>query len=74
MEYIDVEIDDAVGEPFWETPWWSDDMRPAIREKDQRGADAERTPIQSPSANPRTASPSIRKSAWGNVPAARPVK
>jgi PAS domain S-box-containing protein len=25
MEYIDAELDDVTGEPFWETPWWGEE-------------------------------------------------
>lgn len=41
MEYVDAELDDVVGEPFWETPWWPDDFRTAIRRKVERAAGGE---------------------------------
>ena len=41
MEYIDADPGDVVGEPFWETPWWPEDLRPEIREKVERAATGE---------------------------------
>ena len=41
MEYIDAGLEDVVGEPFWETPWWPDDLRSIIREKVERAASGE---------------------------------
>jgi PAS domain S-box-containing protein len=38
MEYIDVERDAVIGEAFWMTPWWDDEMRPVIEEKIERAA------------------------------------
>ena len=34
MEYIDPDLADVIGEPFWETPWWGsgDDVRADVRE------------------------------------------
>jgi len=31
MEYIDADIEDVLGEPFWQTAWWSDEMQPVIQ-------------------------------------------
>ncbi|MFP9190387.1 ATP-binding protein [Natrialbaceae archaeon A-CW1-1] len=43
MEYIDPELDDVIGEPFWETPWWGsgDDVRGDVREWTTRAASGE---------------------------------
>lgn len=41
IEYIDAEVDDVIGEPFWETPWWSEETRPAVREKVEQAARGE---------------------------------
>jgi PAS domain S-box-containing protein len=41
MEYIDAEIEDILGRPFWETPWWPEDIRPMLRKKVERAASGE---------------------------------
>ncbi|MFB6220651.1 MAG: PAS domain S-box protein [Halolamina sp.] len=41
MEYVDVETADVTGEPFWETPWWSEADRTVIREKVEQAAEGE---------------------------------
>lgn len=41
MEYIDAEMEDVVGTPFWETPWWPPDMRPVIQEKIEQAMNGE---------------------------------
>ena len=41
MEYIDAGLEDIVGEPFWETPWWPEDLRSVIREKVEQAASGE---------------------------------
>jgi len=33
MEYIDADSEDVLGEPFWQTAWWSDEMQPAIQDE-----------------------------------------
>lgn len=41
LEYVDVDADEVVGEPFWETAWWSDEMQPIIRNKIEQAAAGE---------------------------------
>ncbi len=38
VEYIDAEREDVIGEQFWTTPWWDDEMQPAIQRKVERAA------------------------------------
>jgi len=46
MSYIDAEPEDVVGEPFWETPWWSEEFRPVVRERIERAASGEYAPYE----------------------------
>ena len=39
MEYVDASLDDVTGDPLWNTPWWSDEMRSVVRAKVERAAD-----------------------------------
>ncbi|WP_339104911.1 PAS domain S-box protein [Haloterrigena salinisoli] len=43
MEYIDADLEDVTGEPFWETPWWGegDDVRDDVRRWTERAAAGE---------------------------------
>ncbi|THE63834.1 PAS domain S-box protein [Salinadaptatus halalkaliphilus] len=41
MEYVDVDRDRIVGEPFWETPWWADDARDSVRKWVEQAATGE---------------------------------
>ncbi|WP_049924972.1 PAS domain-containing sensor histidine kinase [Halopiger goleimassiliensis] len=43
MEYIDADLDDVTGEPFWETPWWGegDGVQEDVREWTERAAAGE---------------------------------
>lgn len=41
VEYIDAERDAVIGEQFWTTPWWSEEMQPVIQEKVQQAAAGE---------------------------------
>ncbi|MFB1064250.1 PAS domain S-box protein [Natrinema sp. H-ect4] len=43
MEYIDADLADVTGEPFWETPWWGEgeDVRSSVREWTERAAAGE---------------------------------
>ncbi|WP_339103219.1 ATP-binding protein [Haloterrigena salinisoli] len=43
MEYIDADLEDVTGEPFWETPWWGrgDDARSDVEEWTNRAANGE---------------------------------
>jgi len=39
MEYIDADLDEVTGEPFWETPWWGEGDE--VREWTERAASGE---------------------------------
>ncbi|ELY71056.1 PAS domain-containing sensor histidine kinase [Natrinema versiforme] len=43
MEYVDADLADVTGEPFWETPWWGEgeDVRAAVKEWTERAAAGE---------------------------------
>jgi PAS domain S-box-containing protein len=41
LDYIDAAEEDVVGDPFWSTPWWSEEARPAVRENVQQAATGE---------------------------------
>ncbi|MDQ2052483.1 PAS domain S-box protein [Natronolimnohabitans sp. A-GB9] len=43
MEYIDADLENVTGEPFWETPWWGegDAVQPEIKRRTERAADGE---------------------------------
>ncbi|WP_436343772.1 PAS domain-containing sensor histidine kinase [Natronorubrum sp. FCH18a] len=43
MEYIDADLEDVTGEPFWETPWWGEDetVQPNVKEWTERAAAGE---------------------------------
>ena len=43
MEYIDADLDEVTGEPFWETPWWGegDEIQAEVREWVERAASGE---------------------------------
>lgn len=41
MGYVDASLGDVVGQPFWETPWWSDDVRSMVEKKVERAATGE---------------------------------
>ena len=41
MEYTRASREEVLGQQFWQTPWWSSDMKPVIREKIERAADGE---------------------------------
>jgi PAS domain S-box-containing protein len=41
MEYTRASREEVLGQRFWQTPWWSADMKPVIREKIERAADGE---------------------------------
>ncbi|WP_153952657.1 PAS domain S-box protein [Halosegnis longus] len=41
LEYVDVSREDIVGDPFWETPWWTEDYRAAIKQWVAEAADGE---------------------------------
>ncbi|MBZ6495221.1 PAS domain S-box protein [Natrinema longum] len=53
MEYIDADLDDVTGEPFWETPWWDeDDVRDAVRQWTERAAAGEYVTFQAALTRP----------------------
>ncbi|WP_207592353.1 PAS domain S-box protein [Halomontanus rarus] len=43
MEYVDADLADVTGEPFWETPWWGEGngVRSAVEEWTERAAAGE---------------------------------
>ncbi|MGQ3413111.1 PAS domain-containing protein [Natrinema sp. LN54] len=49
MEYVDADLEDVTGDPFWETPWWiasggderADDLQSEAREWTERAAAGE---------------------------------
>ncbi|QCS43453.1 PAS domain S-box protein [Natrinema versiforme] len=43
MEYVDADLADVTGEPFWETPWWGagDGVQSAVKEWTERAAAGE---------------------------------
>jgi len=41
LEYVDVSREDIVGDSFWETPWWTEDYRAAVKQWVAEAADGE---------------------------------
>lgn len=41
VEYIDADHDAVTGDLFWDTPWWSEDVRPDVQQWVERAADGE---------------------------------
>lgn len=41
LEYVDASREDIVGDPFWETPWWTEDYRAAVKQWVAEAADGE---------------------------------
>jgi len=41
MEFVDADHEELVGQPFHETPWWSDDLRKDVRRWVERAAGGE---------------------------------
>lgn len=64
IEYIDAEVDDIVGEPFWETPWWSEGTRPVVREKVEQAVGGEyveyEADLEQPDGTPYSVEGAIR--------------
>ncbi len=54
MEYVDADLDELTGEPFWETPWWgrSDGVRSDVREWVERAATGEYVDFEADLARP----------------------
>ncbi|PCR92133.1 PAS domain S-box protein [Natrinema ejinorense] len=53
MEYIDADPDDVTGEPFWETPWWSeDDVQDDVQRWTERAAAGEYVTFQADLTRP----------------------
>ena len=32
LEYVDASREDIIGDPFWETPWWTEDYRAVVKQ------------------------------------------
>jgi len=64
MEYTRASREEVLGRRFWQTPWWSSDMKPVIREKIERAADGEYAQFEAehvlPDGTPRTVAGIIR--------------
>ena len=41
LEYVDAGRADVIGQPFWETPWWDDGIRPDVRQWVNRAMEGE---------------------------------
>ncbi|WP_299330884.1 PAS domain S-box protein [Haloplanus sp.] len=41
LDYIDADRKSIIGEPFWNTPWWTDETRPDVRAKVTQAASGE---------------------------------
>jgi PAS domain S-box-containing protein len=41
MEFVDADHEDLVGRPFWETPWWAEEIRDEVQGWVERAADGE---------------------------------
>ncbi|WP_263785643.1 ATP-binding protein [Salinibacter grassmerensis] len=41
LEYIEATREDILGQPFWDTPWWETDDKPAVQEKVKSAAEGE---------------------------------
>jgi len=41
LEYVEADRDDVIGEPFWGTPWWTDDTTADLKRWIDRAADGE---------------------------------
>ncbi|WP_415378645.1 PAS domain S-box protein [Halosimplex sp. TS25] len=54
MEYIDADLADVQGQPFWETPWWGegDDVGDEVREWTERAAAGEYVDFQADLTRP----------------------
>ncbi len=64
IEYIEARPEEVIGEPFWETPWWTDEMRGTIREKVLTAASGEyveyEADLNRPDGTPYSVTGSIR--------------
>ncbi len=64
LEYVDATRTEVTGRPFWETPWWEDSMRSAVRQKLERAANGEYVNIEAdlttPEGNPFSVAGIIR--------------
>ncbi|WP_263784596.1 PAS domain S-box protein [Salinibacter grassmerensis] len=52
MGYIEASRDEVLGELFWETPWWAEDMQRTIRQKIERAADGEYAQFEAEHTHP----------------------
>jgi PAS domain S-box-containing protein len=41
MEYINAAEEDVLGKPIWETPWWSEEVQPVVKEAVEQAATGE---------------------------------
>jgi PAS domain S-box-containing protein len=41
MEFVDADHEDLVGRPFWETPWWAEEIQDEVKGWIDRAADGE---------------------------------
>ena len=41
LQYIDADREEIVGQPFWETPWWTEPARSKIEDRVKRAAEGE---------------------------------
>jgi len=53
VEYAGVDPADVIGEDFWETPWWTAEMREDVREWVQLAVDGEYVSYEATHPNPR---------------------
>lgn len=64
MEYVEASEEEVVGELFWQTPWWGDDVRPLIREKVRQAAEGQYVEFEAehvmPDGEARTVNGTIR--------------
>ncbi|RDI72211.1 PAS domain-containing protein [Halopelagius longus] len=54
MEYIDADLEEVTGEPFWETPWWGDgdEVQADVKEWTERAASGEYVDFEADLSHP----------------------
>ncbi len=53
MEYVDADLEGVVGEPFWKTPWWTDDgVQSDVKAWTERAATGEYVPFEADLTRP----------------------
>ncbi|MFB6098793.1 MAG: PAS domain S-box protein [Salinibacter sp.] len=64
LEYVDASLSEVTGRPFWETPWWEEEMQPSIRRNIERAASGEyvnyEADLTTPEGNPYSIAGVIR--------------